>query len=89
MAIKARELIRREFQQQLEQLASSIAHADLEQARRIAHRLKGGARQVGAVRVAAAAQAIEQAAASQMPLDPLLSALQHAVAETLRLLEAG
>lgn len=89
MAVKARELIRREFQQQLEQLASSIAHADPEQIRRIAHRLKGGARQVGAVRVAAAAQAIEQAAASQMPLEPLLSALQHAVAETLRLLEAG
>ncbi|WP_322489826.1 ATP-binding protein [Chloroflexus sp.] len=89
MAIKARELIRREFQQQLEQLASSIAYADTEQTRRIAHRLKGGARQVGAVRVAAVAQALEQAAASQMPLDPLLSALQHAVAETLRLLEAG
>lgn len=89
MAVKARELIRHEFQQQLEQLASSIAHADPEQIRRIAHRLKGGARQVGAVRVAAAAQAIEQAAASQMPLEPLLSALQHAVAETLRLLEAG
>lgn len=89
MAIKARELIRREFQQQLEQLASSIAYADTEQTRRIAHRLKGGARQVGAVRVAAAAQALEQAAASQMPLDPLLSALQHAVAETLRLLEAS
>ncbi len=89
MAVKARELIRREFQQQLEQLASSIAYADTEQTRRIAHRLKGGARQVGAVRVAAAAQAIEQAVASQMPLDPLLSALQHAVDETLRLLEAG
>lgn len=89
MAVKARELIRREFQQQLEQLASSIAYADTEQTRRIAHRLKGGARQVGAVRVAAAAQALEQAAASQMPLDPLLSALQHAVAETLRLLEAS
>lgn len=89
MAAKARELIRREFQQQLEQLASSIAYADTEQTRRIVHRLKGGAHQVGAVRVVAAAQALEHAAASQMPLDPLLSALQHAVAETLRLLEAG
>lgn len=89
MTAKARELIQREFQHQLEQLAAAVAHADTEQARRTAHRLKGGARQVGAVRVAAAAQALEHAAATQMPLEPLLQALQYAVAETLRLLEAS
>lgn len=89
IAATARELIRREFQQQLDQVTTAIAHADSEQVRRIAHRLKGGARQVGAVRVAAAAQTLEQAAVAQMQLEPLLSALQHAIAETIRLLESG
>ncbi|RMD83120.1 MAG: response regulator, partial [Chloroflexi bacterium] len=56
------ELIRREFQQQLDQVTVAIAQRDREQVRQIAHRLKGGARQVGAVLVAAAAQALERAA---------------------------
>ncbi|MEF3274570.1 MAG: PAS domain-containing protein [Chloroflexus sp.] len=81
-----RALIQREFQQQLEQLMAAITSQDIEQARRIAHRLKGGARQVGAVQVAMAAQRLEQAASARMPLEPLLQHLQHAITETLRLL---
>ncbi|RMD79758.1 MAG: Hpt domain-containing protein, partial [Chloroflexi bacterium] len=57
--------------------------------RQIAHRLKGGARQVGAVLVAAAAQALERAATTDQPLEAFLSGLQQAVAETLRVLQVG
>ncbi|WP_298816138.1 PAS domain-containing protein [Chloroflexus sp.] len=89
VAMKTRELIRREFQQQLDQLSEAIRNHDPAQVRHIAHRLKGGARQVGAVRVAAAAQSLEQAAAAQMPLESLLNNLQYAVSETIRLLEIG
>ncbi|ACL26589.1 PAS domain-containing protein [Chloroflexus aggregans] len=82
-------LIRHEFQQQLDQVTVAIARRDREQVRQIAHRLKGGARQVGAVLVAAAAQALERAATTDQPLEAFLSGLQQAVAETLRVLQVG
>ncbi|RMG46424.1 MAG: PAS domain S-box protein [Chloroflexi bacterium] len=78
-------LIQHEFQQQLDQLRVSIARGDVEQVQRLAHRLKGSARQIGAVRVAHAAKALEHAATARMQLEPLFDALQYAVTETLRL----
>lgn len=78
-------LIQHEFQQQLDQLRVSIGCGDVEQVQRLAHRLKGSARQIGAVRIAHAAKALEHAATAQMQLEPLFDALQYAVTETLRL----
>ncbi len=84
---RLRALIQQEFQNQLTQLETAIRQRDMEQARRIAHRLKGGARQVGATLVASYAQTIEQAAQRQQPLDPLLTQLRSAIDQTLAALE--
>ncbi|MGQ9875425.1 MAG: PAS domain-containing protein [Chloroflexus sp.] len=78
-------LIQHEFQRQLDQLRVSIGCGDVEQVQRLAHRLKGSARQIGAVRVAHAAKALEHAATARMQLEPLFDALQYVVTETLRL----
>lgn len=85
IVIRTLTLIQHEFQQQLDQLRVAIGCGDVERVQRLAHRLKGSARQIGAVRVAHAAKALEHAAMARMQLEPLFDALQYSVTETLKL----
>ena len=53
-----------------------------DRARRAAHSLKSGAAQIGALRVAVAAAALEQSAAGTADLGPLIEALRECAAAT-------
>jgi signal transduction histidine kinase/CheY-like chemotaxis protein len=57
------ELFLRSVPEQMEALARAATSSDVEQVRSVAHKLKGGCLSLGASRMAAACQAVEQAAA--------------------------